>query len=246
VSTLLKAELLKLRTTRTFAALVASALLLSLIATVLLTALAKGLTELDIKKIFAFDFTSLFILLLGVMGMAGEWRHRTITGTVLAAPNRLRLLSAKTLSYAAAGVVLSLVVTLTIMAFGTAILSARGAVTLGPSDLLDVLWRNLLVAALLGALGVGLGGLLRNQVVAIVGIVVFSFLVEPILFGFVPSVGKFAPFQQAPSAISKYLLLGGDDTGDLLSPGIAVLVLLGWIGLFFAAAGARLRRFDLV
>jgi len=246
VSVLLAAELLKLRTTRTFAALVGSALLLTLSATVLLTALRSDLTEAQIKGIFAFDFTSLFILLLGVMGMAGEWRHRTITGTVLAAPDRLRLLAAKTLSYAAAGVVLSLVVTVTIMAVGTAILSARGAATLAASDLLDVLWRNLVVAALLGALGVGLGGLLRNQVVAIVAIFVISFLVEPILFGFVPHVGQFAPFSTAPSAISRYSLFGGTNSDDLLSPGAAVLVLLGWIGVFFTLAGARLKRFDLV
>jgi ABC-type transport system involved in multi-copper enzyme maturation permease subunit len=178
--------------------------------------------------------------------MAGEWRHRTITGTVLAAPDRLRLLTAKTLSYAAAGVVLSLVVTVTVMAVGSAIMAVRGGVSLGLSDLFDVLWRNLVVAALLGALGVVIGGLLRNQVVAIVGIVVVSFIVEPILFGFLPEVGRFAPLREAPNAISKYHLLGGDDIGGLLSPLGAVLVMLGWIALFFAAAGARLRKFDLV
>ena len=47
--------------------------------------------------------SSLFILLLGVMGIAGEWRHRTITSSLLAAPDRLRFLAAKTLAFAAAG-----------------------------------------------------------------------------------------------------------------------------------------------
>ena len=59
------------------------------------------------------------------MGMAGEWRHRTITSTVLAAPRRLRLLSAKTISYAVAGIAISLIVTVTIMAIGTVILSGE-------------------------------------------------------------------------------------------------------------------------
>jgi ABC-2 type transport system permease protein len=245
MTVLLRAELLKLRTTRTFLALVAAALVLSLLVTVLVTTLANGFDEHDVKSVFAFDFTSLFILLLGVMGMAGEWRHRTITGTVLAAPDRLRLLGAKTLSYAAAGVLLSLIVTLTIMLVGSVILSARGELTLGAGDLLDVLWRNLLVAALLGALGVGIGGLLRNQVLAIVGIVVISFAIEPILLGLVPHVGRFAPFQQAPSGITQYILFS-DNADDLLSPGPAVLVMLGWITLFFALAGARLKKFDLV
>jgi ABC-2 type transport system permease protein len=246
VSALLKAELLKLRTTRTFVALVAAALALSLLVVVLTALLGKHFTERDVKSLFTADFTGLFILLLGVMGMAGEWRHRTITGTVLAAPDRLRLLAAKVIAYAAAGALLSLIVTLTIMVVGTIILAARGVPTIGVADLLDVLWRNLVVAALLGALGVGIGGLVRNQVVAIVGILIVAFAVEPTLFALVPDVGRFAPTSNAPSGIIHANPFGDQSTTDLLTPGIAVLVMLGWIGLFFAAAGARLRRFDLV
>ena len=245
VSTLLKAELLKLRTTRTFVALVAAALALSLLVVVLTALLADDFSERDVKSLFTGDFTGLFILLLGVMGMAGEWRHRTITGTILAAPDRLRLLGAKVIAYAAAGALLSLIVTLTIMLVGTIILAARGEPTAALPDLLDVLWRNLLVAALLGALGVGIGGLIRNQVVAVVGILVFGFAVEPALFALVPDVAKFSPTGGAPSGIV-HLDAFGNDTSDLLAPAIAVLVMLGWIGLFFTAAGARLRRFDLV
>jgi ABC-type transport system involved in multi-copper enzyme maturation permease subunit len=246
VTPLLKAELLKLRTTRTFLALVVAALLLSLLVVVLTALLGKHFTHRDVKSLFTADFTGLFILLLGVMGMAGEWRHRTITGTVLAAPDRLRLLAAKLLSYAAAGALLSLIVTVTIMAVGTIILSSRGQVTVGATDLLDVLWRNLLVAALLGALGVGIGGLLRNQVVAIVGILIFAFAVEPTLFALVPDVGRYAPTTNAPNGIIHVNPFGDSGTSDLLEPAVAVLVMLGWVGLFFALAGARLKKFDLV
>jgi ABC-2 type transport system permease protein len=244
MSALLRAELLKLRTTRTFAALVAAAAALSLLVVVLTSLLSDTLTERDVSSLFTADFTGLLILLLGIMGMAGEWRHRTITGTVLAAPQRLRLLGAKVLSHAAAGALLSLIVTLTIMLVGTAILSARGEVTVGVADLADILWRNLLVAALLGALGVCIGGLVRNQVAAIVGTLVVSFVVEPTLFALVPQIARFAPTQGAPSGIVQVDAFGG--LVDRLEPAVAVLVMLGWIALLFAAAGARLRRFDLV
>jgi ABC-2 type transport system permease protein len=241
---LLRAELLKLRTTRTFVTLVAVTVLLSLVVVGLTAILADEFTEADVRELFTFDFSSLFILILGVVGMAGEWRHRTITSSVLAAPDRVRLLAAKLLAYGAAGVVLSLVVTLALMALGTLILSIRDQPTLGLTDLADVLWRNLVVAALLGAFGVCIGGLVRNQIVAIVGLLVFVSALEPTLLGLVPEVGKFGPTTGAPSGIIGINPV--DDTEPLLAPGIALLVMLGWVGLGFAATATLLRRRDLV
>ena len=122
--------------------------------------------------------------------MAGEWRHRTITSSVLAAPDRVRLLAAKLISYAVAGTVLSLIVTVALMALGTLILSLRDETTLGVADLADVLWRNLVVAALLGAFGVCVGGIVRNQIVAIVGLLIFAFALEPALLNLALDVGQ--------------------------------------------------------
>ena len=245
MSLLLRGELLKLRTTRTFVALVGVTLALSLLVVVLTTVLSNDIDPQDARDLFSADATGLFIMLLGVIGMAGEWRHRTITGTVLAAPNRLALMAAKMLAYAAAGVVLSLIVTATIMLVGNVILSSRGLGTVAVSDLFDTLWRNLLVAALVGALGVGIGALVRNQVVAIIGVLILGFVVEPALFGLAPDVARFGPTQGAPAGIQdiEFFGDGGDQT---LSPGVATLVMLGWIALFFAAAGVRLRSRDLV
>ena len=86
MSALLRAELIKLRTTRTFVALAGSALALSLLIVGLTTLISDGFSKDEVEELFAFDFSSLFILLLGVMGMAGEWRHRTITSTMLVIP----------------------------------------------------------------------------------------------------------------------------------------------------------------
>jgi hypothetical protein len=244
VTTNLRAELLKLRTTRTFAALVGSALALSLLVVVLTAAISApgDLTKQDVRELFTADFSGLFILLLGVMGIAGEWRHKTITSTVLASPNRPRLLAAKVISYAIAGIVLSLIVTVTIMLVGTVILSIRDVPTLSLRDLLDVLWRNLVVAAFLGAFGVVIGALVRNQVVAMIGVLVFAFAVEPTLIAVAPDVGRFGPTSGAPNAVIGITF----DNEDLLAPGVALLVMAGWLGLGFAAGQALLRRRDLV
>ncbi len=242
---LLRAELIKLRTTRTFVVLTAAALAISLLVVVLTTTLQDEWTEDDARDLFTSDFTGLFILLLGVMGMAGEWRHRTITSTVLAAPRRLRLLSAKTISYAVAGIAISLIVTVTIMAIGTLILSARDLPTAGLGDLADVLWRNLVVAAYLGAFGVCIGGLIRNQIVAIVGLLLLAFAIEPAVIGLAPEVGKFGPTLGAPNGfIGLEDVFGEGD--EQLTPAVALLVMIGWVGLAFAAAAARLERRDLV
>ena len=246
MSALLQAELLKLRTTRTFAALVAAALALSLLVVVLVSVLADNFTDQDVRDLFTADFTGLFIILLGVIGMAGEWRHRTITSTVLAAPDRIRLLAAKMLSYAAAGALLSLIVTLSIMLVGTVILSLRDEETAAIADLLDVLWRNLLVAALVGALGVGIGAVVRNQIAAIVGVLFVAFVLEPTLIGLAEDYGRFGPTQGAPGGIIEASGFDGEDTDYLLAPGWAVLVMLGWIGAFFTAAAIRLTARDLV
>ena len=240
---LLQAELLKLRTTRTFIALVGSAVALSLVLLVLNTLLTDEFDEQSVRFTFAGDFTGLFILLLGAMGMAGEWRHRTITSTVLAAPDRLKLLVAKTLSYAVAGIVVSFVVTAMLMLVGTIILSSRGLTTLPFSDLLDIMWRNLVVSAYLGAFGVCIGAIVRNQVVAIVGLLLYSFAVEFTLFGLAPDVAKYMPINGAPSGVVNVSFDGGE--ADFLEPGVAVLVMFGWVTVLFAAGALLLRRRDL-
>ena len=64
MTALLRAELLKLRTTRTFASLVGATLALSLLVVVLSALLEDNLSEDDVRMLFTADFTGLFILLL--------------------------------------------------------------------------------------------------------------------------------------------------------------------------------------
>jgi ABC-type transport system involved in multi-copper enzyme maturation permease subunit len=236
MTALLQAELLKLRTTRTFAAVVGSAAALSLVLVVLGAVLGK---EADPHALFTNNAITYIIVLLGAIAMTGEWRHRTITGSVLAAPNRLRLLTAKAMSYSVAGVALSILVTVPTIIVGELVLAGRGEATLGAGGIADVLWRNLAVAALLGPLGVCVGALVRNQIVTVVGLVIVAAALEPAVFQAVPEVGRFLPLAGAPGGV-----LGGTD--GLLSPGPALAVLVAWGLAAFAAAAVNLRRRDLV
>ena len=241
MSALFAAELLKLRTTRTFAVLVGFAVVMTLLISGLVAALAgEELTDEDQRSLLRTDFSAVFVFVLAVIGMAGEWRHRTIAGALLAAPDRLRFFAAKVAAYAAAGVVLSLAVTLASYLLMSAILAGQGQEVLDLGELGGLLWKNVVVAAYYGALGVGFGALIRNQAGAIVTVLVILLVVEPTLLAFWPEGGKFLPFSGAPSGFADAL----DE--DLLDPGLAFLVMLGWVAVICGGAAALFRRRDIV
>jgi len=242
---LLRAELIKLRTTRTFAGLAGAAIGTSLLITVLVSLLTEPTEESVLVDVFTSDTSALFIFLLAVIGITGEWRHRTITSSLLAAPDRLRFLAAKTLAFAAAGALLSVLISITVAIAGSVILSFRDLPLPEAGELVAQMGRNALVAALTGALAVGLGALVRNQVVTVVGLLVIGLLVEPTLTALVPEVGRYGPFSALPTAAAG---ISADEAGlggvDLLAPGLAVLALLAWIGAAFAAGYALLQSRD--
>jgi len=246
MTALLRAELIKLRTTRTFLALTGVAVGTSLLITVLVSLLSEPTPDEVLTDVFTADTSALFIVILAIVGITGEWRHRTITSSLLAAPDRLRFLVAKTLAFAAAGLVLSLLISITIAVVGMVILSSRDLPTPELGELVGQIIRNAEVAALLGAFGLALGSLVRNQPVAIVGVLLLSFAIEPTLIALAPDVARFAPFSALSGAIQEIPAenIGNDDL-NLLSPGLAVLAMLAWIGSAFAAGAVLLKRRDL-
>jgi ABC-2 type transport system permease protein len=242
---LLRAELIKLRTTRTFAGLAGAAIAISLIITVLVALLTEPSEESVLVDVYTTDLSGLFIFILAVVGIAGEWRHRTITSSLLAAPDRLRFLAAKTLAFAAAGVALSLAISVSVSVLATAILSSRDLPLPELGDVIALLGRNALVAGLLAAFGVGIGALVRNQPTAIVAVLLLSFAIEPAVIGVLPEAGRFGPFVGLPLGIQD--IEGGSlglDEVDVLAIVPATLAMLAWISLFFAAAATLLRRRD--
>jgi hypothetical protein len=244
---LLKAELIKLRTTRTFIGLVAAAIVTSLLITVLVGLLVDA-DELDpLRDVFNSDTSGLFIMILALIGITGEWRHRTITSSLLAAPARLKFLAAKTFAFAVAGLVLSVLLSIAIAIAGYIVVSIRDIDAPSFGDLIDQYARNAGLAFLAGAFGVGLGAIVRNQVAAIIGVLILILVIEPVLLGLAPEVGRYSPFSALPVAAAG---LDPEDAGmpddvDLVAPGLAVVLLLAWIGAAFSVGYATLRYRDL-
>jgi ABC-2 type transport system permease protein len=209
--------------------------------------LSEPTQESVLTDVFTIDTSGLFIVVLAIVGITGEWRHRTITSSLLAAPDRLRFLAAKTLAFAAAGLVLSLLISIAVAIVALVILSARDLPTPGAGELIVQIARNAEAAALLGAFGLALGTLIRNQPVAIVGVLVLLLVVEPTVLALAPDAGRFGPFSALPAAIQEVPAsdIGADSDVTLLSPAVGALAMLAWIGAAFTAGVVLLRRRDL-
>ena len=137
---LVATELLKLRTTRVWWGLLLTGILLAFLNSGLLAATA-GLAlgngrpspppptdPAMLRSIYTGGFANGYIitLCLGVLGMAGEYRHQTITPTLLAVPARGRLVASKLVAYLLAGLAYGVVLVAVGAVLGAVILTARG------------------------------------------------------------------------------------------------------------------------
>ena len=106
---IISAELFKMRTTRTFYALVGSALLWSLLPTIPILAFVNFEPDDDPLAVLMFFIAGLvqvFALLLGILAATNEFRHGTITPSLLVVPNRVRLMLSKLIAALLVGFVL--------------------------------------------------------------------------------------------------------------------------------------------
>ena len=237
-----RAELLKIRTTRTTVGIV-----LGMLALILLFSLLSGLltkapnltsTEDQRALLSVGSLAGVFSALAGIMLVTSEYRHGTIRPTFLFTPRRSRVVDAKLAAGLLAGIVFGIVGEGLGFAIGYACLAGRGityALNGGQTTLL--LLGTLAGVALWGALGVGIGMIIRNQVGAIIGLLAWGFVAENLLFAFVPSVGRFTP-GEAQNA------LGGFTTNHLLPAAAGGGVLIAWVAVLGLAGLALTARRD--
>jgi ABC-type transport system involved in multi-copper enzyme maturation permease subunit len=190
----------------------------------------------------------IFAIILGILIMSGEFRHGTAVATFLASPKRARVLAAKLVVAAFAGAVFQ------IISAGLAVGAGFYALTFfedaaSPSDsvFLNLAVASVLSGAILGLVGVAIGSLIRNQLIAIVSTLVWLFVLEPIVLLLLVDAGKWLP----TGAITGMLALEfeseaiGVSTADYLSPGVSALVLLGYGAIFAVVALVTSMRRDI-
>jgi hypothetical protein len=241
MSSLVRAEVLKLRTTRTALGFLTATVVLSLALLTLQLAFSDFPTQDDVRSVLSgASVLAALLLVFGIVGTTGEYRHGTITGSLLVAPVRSRLVASKLIAYAASGLLLGAAAMVVTFVVGIPWLDAKeGAASLGKSDLVKLFAGGIFVAGVYGAIGVGVGTIVRGQAPAVITALVYLFVLEPTILAISEPIAAFT----VSGASSGVLGLEYDWT---LSPFPAALVLLAWVGVLSAIGIVLEQRRDVL
>lgn len=232
---LIRAELVKLSTTRLFLWLGLLIVALSGFVTTItiLSTDELSLATLDQQRSIA-QFAAvgaIIALIVGIVQASGEYAHGTIAHTFLVTPVRLRVVAAKLIAGAIVGVLVAGFAELVTWTIAAAWISGRSVpFWLDSRAILDTYLGILGAGALAAVLGVGLGAVLRRQTAAIVIALVWLLVGEPVLS--IAGIQEYAP-GHAIAAVA----VAGERSSELLGlwPGLLVALVYGTA---FAAAGA--------
>jgi hypothetical protein len=238
ITALLRAEVRKTASVRLWWALLVPAVLLAVLVgvfsgvfTVVLgvpPAVGDGLPLLVAAQAYALGVAAVLAALHGAVATAGEFRHRTVTTTYLTAPGRAPVLVAQALLAAAVGAGYAVAVSVAAVLAGVV---ARGGERLPAlADLLLVAGIGAAVCALWGALGAALGVLAGNQVGAVVGLLGWTQLAEPLLSLLLSANDALAP-------VTAYLPVNAGETALYTIPAAALGGSVPGSSLVGAAAG---------
>lgn len=234
---LFAAEILKLRTTRTAGALLLATLAVTALAVTGAILAADSGANLDLESdrglrtvLHVSGSGAVFVLVLGIILSAGEYRQRTATDTFLTTPRRGKVIAAKLAVATVTGAVFGGLSALVAVAVANHVYAIEGyTFPLQSSDAWQILGGAVIYAALFGAVGAATGSLVRNQVGAIVGWLAWLAVAENILFQIAPGPGRWLPVAAGRALVR-------DPDGDLLNQPTAAAVLILYGVAIMAAA----------
>jgi len=235
VKALILAEQLKIRSTRTQVAL-----LLATLAfvpwTAALTIPKEGAenvpVSLDDPRLLAvavgnsFGAPLVLMLLLGGVAFTQEFRYGTVTSTYLVEPRRTRILVAKWVTLALVGGVITTLILMVSVPFSAALIGFRGGEVSFGATFWTMTAAGFVVLPVFGVIGVAIGALVRNQITAVVAVLVWMLALEQLVITSYPEVGRWMP-----GATTFVLLQMGpsiDPDGKLLSASAAALLLAAY------------------
>jgi len=177
---------------------------------------------------------AIFMLIFGILAVAGEYRHSTITDTYLSSPRRGRVIAAKLTVYAVTGAAAGLVYSGAALVTTAAWWAERGGhLQLSAAGTWLALLGGVAANCALAAIGVGLGALIRNPAAAIAAALAWFALIEGIAGQLLGSaLARWLPFY-ASEALGRSNLSA---TARLLPQWGGGLMLLAYAAVFATAA----------
>lgn len=114
-------------------------------------------------------FGTLLAMLFGILIFTNEFFHQTATSTFLATPKRTRAIGGKLVVAVVVGVVIALITTALAVPSGAIFLTSQNvSLHLGDASVLKTVGLDWLAFAVWAVFGLGLGALLRSQILAVV------------------------------------------------------------------------------
>jgi ABC-2 type transport system permease protein len=159
-------------------------------------------TVQQLRNLVGSGFTGyLLALLLGVLMVTTEFRHKTVTTAFLITPVRPIMVGGKLLMAAIAGIGLALIMLVTaVIGGGLTLISLGGSFSALLHQVPAVAPGMILVFVLFAILGVGIGSLLTNQVAAIMVTLGWFIILEGILVSLVNGAARWVPTGAAEAA----------------------------------------------
>jgi ABC-type transport system involved in multi-copper enzyme maturation permease subunit len=131
-------------------------------------------------------------VLVGALLVTTEYNHGTINQSFLAVPARERLLAAKLAAALFVSAMLAVVACVATLVIGAIWYEGRGEALQLDGTTLPPLLGTVAASVLAGAIGLGLGSLLRRQTAATVLILLWLLIGENII-GLIPGAARYAP-----------------------------------------------------
>ena len=178
---------------------------------------------------------SVFPLVVGTLSVTSEFRSQTITPTFLAEPRRGVVLAAKFIANAVMGAVFGIAATVAAAGGAAALFKLRGNPTfLGDPEIQRILIGSVVALTLWALMGVAFGAVLPNQIAAVVVILGFTQLLEPVLrliLGAIKATEGVAPYLPgaAADAIVGRSLYTVGSTVHLLGRPAGLAIMLGYV-----------------
>jgi ABC-2 type transport system permease protein len=247
---LLRSEWIKLRTVRStiwsYATVIVISIGLALLMSSTLTLQGVQVAESEQANwmiqvsTFGIIFGQLVVAVLGVLSISGEYSTGMVRSSLTAVPRRLPVLAAKAVVLFVCTYIVGLVSVVGSYLVAAPIMADKGiSASLADPDLFLPLMSAALYLSLVAVFSLGLGTILRSSaggIAAALGVI----LLLPTVLQLIPAdwVADMMPYILSNAGTDSFAMTG------TMEPWQNILIVLGWVAVSLAGAGALLKRRD--